>query len=143
MNAIGIESEGEACLKIVTRAAGTVGYSPRRAPAALGWGPFEVHPQRVACVINGSSRLVYEGEWLVLPPEGEKIVIGGVPLESLVCTMAGGGRAHAELLAVAWNEDRAPGSRTRIVNLDGTDRASAHTRETVLAAVQTMMAANR
>lgn len=130
----------EACLKLTLSGAGDVGYSPRRAPAGTDWGPFEVHPQRVSRVRNGCAQLVYEGEWLILPPEGESIVVGGMPLQSLVCTLASGGLTRAELLAFAMNEERAPGSKTRIVDLDGTDRASLQTRESVIAVVKELMA---
>lgn len=130
---------GEACLKFTLGSSGAVGYSPQRARSG-SWGPFEVHPQRVPRVLDGCAQLAYEGEWLILPPEGEAIVVGGIPLTSLVCTVANGGLVRAELLAFAMNEERAAGSRTRIVGLDGTERASTQTRESVIAVVQELMA---
>jgi hypothetical protein len=106
---------------------GTVQYDPKRADPARGFGPFEVHPQRVKLETIDSVRLEHNGDWIVLvPPE---LCLGDRALRYLAFTEKRGGREAAEMWAALQNAELP----TRVVDLAGLESTSRHTAESVQA----------
>lgn len=113
-------------IQFVTRAGGDAKYEPQRAPESLGFGPHEVHPQRIKKVVGRQVRFVHNGDWLLLLPGGMQTSEGG-ELQCFAITPKMGGRETAERLAAFRNA----GMPTRVVNLAGATSTSKHTRESV------------
>ena len=99
------------------QAGGDVAYRPVRALASRGFGPLEVHPQKLKHVENGCVDLRHNGDWLVVDRDGS----------FLAFKPERGGRASAERLA-ALNNGSLP---TRIVDLSDEESISVHTCESV------------
>lgn len=109
-------------LQYEMRAVGAVRYDPQRADSERGFGPYEVHPQRLPIVRDGAAQLEHNGDWLVLFPEGS-------PMASFAITATAGGRETAERLAAVRND----GLPTRVVGLDGDEVTSRHSADSVAA----------
>jgi hypothetical protein len=112
-------------IKYELRAGGDVRYDPQRADPGSGFGPHEVHPQRIAVVRDGCTQLEHNGDWIVLFQEGSE-------LRYLAISEARGGRVTAEKLAAFRND----GLPTRVVDLAGKTSTSTHTSASVLAEIE-------
>jgi len=114
----------QAILEYEMTAGGDVCYEPQRAEPDSGFGPYEVHPQRVRVLRNGAAQLAYCGEWIVLFPPGSA-------QKYFAVTPAAGGRTTAEKLAALQNS----GLPTRVVDLTGLEKTSLHTTKSVQSAL--------
>lgn len=107
---------------------GAARYEPVRADPCKGFGPAEVHPERVPIEKDGKVTLEFNGHWRV------DFAPGTSPMSFFVFKDTRNGQPFnaknaAEQLAALRNE----GLPTRVVDYDGTESTSKHTAESVQA----------
>lgn len=102
------------------QAEATIKYSPSTAPETRGFGRWEIHPQKIPQLVDGSLELVYNGHWLAVDRAN-----GKYPWLAWKASM--GGKQGAEMWA-ALNNDGLP---TRVVDLDESESKSIYTEEIV------------
>lgn len=107
--------------------AGSIRYAPVVADPARGFGPHEVHPQKVPITCDGSTRLEHNGDWLVTLPRDGVEMTDDRRMTTLVITARAGGRVTAERLAAIRNG----GLPTRVVDLADEEHVSLHTQDSV------------
>lgn len=106
-------------LSYEAQAEGAIAYRPARAIADRGFGPFEVHPQKISEKRDGSVELRHNGDWIVIDPDGAFFAF----------KQARGGRQTAERFAASLNGSLP----TRVVDLADAEHTSIHTAESVQA----------
>lgn len=99
-------------------AQGQVSYTPRLAASSCGFGPLEVHPNKVPIVQDGCARLEHNGEYIVVwgPSIRERFACCGIDenITALEC---------AEIAAALNNNDLP----TRVVDACGAEYTSRYT----------------
>lgn len=112
---------------------GAAHYTPIRAGRSCGFGPLEVHPNKVPVERDGSISLALNGEYLVVWGDSkyERLACCGVD-ETLTA------RECAERLCALNNEDKP----TRVIDLCGAESVSRHTRTSVQAELDAKAAAD-
>jgi hypothetical protein len=99
-------------------AGGAIAYTPAVAHPSRGFGPYEVHPQKLPCInADGSLDLKHNGDWMLLFADVRIATDDGRRLLNFVITAKHGGRQAAETLAYVRNA----GKPTRVVDLAGVE----------------------
>jgi len=108
--------EAQALPAFEGRGRSAVAYSPIRAPESSGFGPWEVHPQRLPVERDGTVALEHNGDWLAVSPDGW-----------IAFKPERGGRVAAEKLCALQNA----GAPTRVVHLNESESKSLYTAASV------------
>jgi hypothetical protein len=104
---------------------GAAQYSPQKAPSEAGFGPWEVHPNKLPVKENDTVSVLWNGEFISL---GE---IDGKPYQLVSCGINSEftARECAERICALNNGDKP----TRVVDHLGREHVSRHTAASVQA----------